>query len=128
MGTKNAPGNFDCYANAADDEPMFVLLARDPLAPDLVVLWAERRAKSNKSDVEKINEARRCADAMLRWRGALSVQVDKIAIEMGVGCGAVEFAMKACRFDEYAARRMIEVAIKTHIAVPDLVALLRSIQ
>lgn len=29
MGTKNNPGEFDCYANAAPDEPMFILLGRD---------------------------------------------------------------------------------------------------
>jgi hypothetical protein len=31
MGTKSNPGPFDCYAKAEPDEPMFVLLARDPL-------------------------------------------------------------------------------------------------
>lgn len=38
MGTKNNPGTFDCYANAAPDEPMFVLLGRDKHAPLLVRL------------------------------------------------------------------------------------------
>ena len=33
MGTKNNPGQFDCYRNAEPDEPMFVLLARDERAP-----------------------------------------------------------------------------------------------
>jgi len=28
MATKKNPGEFDCYANAGPDEPMFVLLAR----------------------------------------------------------------------------------------------------
>lgn len=49
MGTKNNPGKFDCYANADPDEPMFVLLARDPLASDLVLLWAERREAEGKT-------------------------------------------------------------------------------
>lgn len=30
MGTKSNPTQFDCYANALPDEPMFILLARDP--------------------------------------------------------------------------------------------------
>ncbi|HAW11807.1 MAG TPA: aspartate decarboxylase, partial [Chloroflexi bacterium] len=30
MGTKNNPGKFDCYDDAHPDEPMFVLLGRDP--------------------------------------------------------------------------------------------------
>lgn len=40
MGTKNNPGKFDCYAKADPDEPMFILLGRDPLAPSLVLMWA----------------------------------------------------------------------------------------
>ena len=43
MGTKNNPGEFDCYANAQPDEPMFVLLGRDKHAPALVWLWAVLR-------------------------------------------------------------------------------------
>ncbi len=55
MGTKNNPGDFDCCLNAEDDEPMFVLLARDASAPDLVREWLE---------------AMRCADAMEMWRAS----------------------------------------------------------
>lgn len=40
MGTKNSPGNFDCYSNADGDEPMFVLLGRDKFAASLVRMWA----------------------------------------------------------------------------------------
>ena len=40
MGTKNKPGDFDCYANAEDDEPLFVLLGRDRRAPNAVLKWA----------------------------------------------------------------------------------------
>jgi hypothetical protein len=43
MGTKNNPGKFDCYDDAHPDEPMFVLLGRDPAAGSLVRLWARRR-------------------------------------------------------------------------------------
>lgn len=39
MGTKNNPSEFDCYANALPDEPMFHLLARDPAAPELIRIW-----------------------------------------------------------------------------------------
>lgn len=63
MGTKNKPGDFDCYANAAPDEPMFVLLGRDPMAPFLVRVWADAREKSGE-DSRKVKEARDCADAM----------------------------------------------------------------
>lgn len=44
MGSKIAPGAFDCYANAEPDEPMFVLLARDPDAPNVVRDWAAARS------------------------------------------------------------------------------------
>lgn len=36
MSTKQNPGSYNCYADAADDEPMFVLLARDRDAPAIV--------------------------------------------------------------------------------------------
>lgn len=67
MGTKLKPGKFDCYENAAPDEPMFVLLARDPMAPVLVRLWADLRehAAGNPS---KVFEARTCAIDMEKWR------------------------------------------------------------
>jgi hypothetical protein len=68
MGTKNNPGEFDCYANAEPDEPMFVLLGRDPLAPELVRAWADARAsRIDHHTSQKVVEARACADAMERW-------------------------------------------------------------
>lgn len=70
MGTKNNPGKFDCYTNAKDDEPIFVLLARDPLAPQLVRKWAQltkMRAATMKT-VEKSLEATNCANAMEKWK------------------------------------------------------------
>jgi hypothetical protein len=74
MGTKNKPGDFDCFGNAEPDEPMFILLARDPAAPELVEAWASRRlAMINdglkpESDKAMITEARQCAEAMRAWR------------------------------------------------------------
>lgn len=67
MGTKNNPGKFDCYANAEPDEPMFVLLGRDKHAPLLVKLWAEMR-KLDGEDPSKIDEAFKCAHAMIDYR------------------------------------------------------------
>ncbi len=66
MGTKLKPGKFDCYANAAPDEPMFVLLARDPLAPILVRLWADLRDRAA-GNPSKVFEARDCATDMEQW-------------------------------------------------------------
>ena len=66
MGTKASPSKFDCYAKAEPDEPMFVLLARDPLAPILVRLWADLTV--GRSQPEKTAEARHCAEHMELWR------------------------------------------------------------
>lgn len=66
MGTKNNPGTYDCYEKAGPDEPMFVLLARDPLAAPLVRMWADLRAVMRAGD-PKVSEARRCAEAMTEW-------------------------------------------------------------
>lgn len=88
MGTKNNPGKFDCHASAEDDEPLFTLLARDPLAPYLVAAWAEMRmgnpAKVREivgnmlrietaryylePDTAKAIEALTCANMMPAWR------------------------------------------------------------
>jgi hypothetical protein len=65
VSTKNNPGKYDCYAKAAPDEPMFVLLARDPLAPTLVRLWAEQQSNGK---IEKVRESLDCARAMDVWR------------------------------------------------------------
>lgn len=76
MGSKNEPGNFDCYANALPDEPMFILLARDPSGPHLVEEWAARRraaiddGRRPESDMAMVDEARQCATNMRRWREA----------------------------------------------------------
>lgn len=69
MGTKLKPGKFDCYNNAEPDEPMFVLLGRDPLAPLLVELWADVRSVLVKAEgeTEKVAEARHCAQMMRDW-------------------------------------------------------------
>jgi len=70
MGTKNKPGAYDCYAAAHPDEPMFVLLGRDPSAAALVRLWCSLRDEVKPLDarnVEKIIEAMACASAMEAW-------------------------------------------------------------
>lgn len=67
MGTKNNPGKYDCYENADPDEPMFVLLARDPMAPILVELWASLRAQAA-GNPSKVAEARQCAENMRKWK------------------------------------------------------------
>jgi hypothetical protein len=66
LGSRNNPGKWDCHANAHPDEPMFVLLGRDPSASLLVRLWAEVRAKQGE-DPAMVQEARDCADAMEAW-------------------------------------------------------------
>lgn len=65
MGTKNNPGKWDCYDKAEPDEPMFVLLARDPQAATLVRQWAHDRFR--RRDFDKAVEAMKCADAMEEW-------------------------------------------------------------
>lgn len=96
MGTKNNPGKFDCYHKAEPDEPMFVLLGRDPQAAHLVSIWSKLRAgdteaaravfdhliegmvyghltnypRPGTTDMEKAIEAVDCALAMFNFRKA----------------------------------------------------------
>lgn len=74
MGTKNNPSRFDCYANARGDEPMFILLGRDRLAPSLVTLWMNAKMATAKQDgsltpelMEQVAEAGQCVDQMRQW-------------------------------------------------------------
>ena len=66
MGTKNNPGHYDCHEKADPDEPVFVLLASDPLAPILVRLWADLRSRIA-NNPPKVTEARKCAEEMEKW-------------------------------------------------------------
>jgi hypothetical protein len=76
MGTKENPGRYDCYTNALPDEPMFVLLARDPEFGRLVKQWADRRQQDIEcgdrplSDLDLVIEARQCAHNGIEWRRA----------------------------------------------------------
>lgn len=68
MGTKNNPSQFDCHSEADDDEPMFVLLARDKSAPMLVRLWADiRETYGSAQDTAKVDEANNVAEDMREW-------------------------------------------------------------
>lgn len=91
MATKANPGKFDCYANAAPDEPLFVLRSTDPVAPQLVRIWAALRADSHYDAAlaledaqcvtvsrkgrkdDKYIEALACADAMEKWKAERGV-------------------------------------------------------
>lgn len=74
MGTKNKPDKFNDYASAEPDEPMFILLARDPTASRVVQEWALLLAiaimegRKPKSDRAIVEEARECAKAMREFR------------------------------------------------------------
>lgn len=74
MATKLTELRDGCFHKAMDDEPMFVLLARDPQAPELVRRWATRRrldigmGRRPSSDMAQVDEAERNAAAMETWR------------------------------------------------------------
>jgi len=76
VGTKNNPGDFDCYSAAEPDEPMFVLLARDWLASVAVRGWAigykgahmDADGNLDERSNAKYFEALQCADDMDKWR------------------------------------------------------------
>ncbi len=70
MGSKNNPSAYDCYKAAAPDEPMFVLLGRDPGAGLLVRLWARIREQRGE-DPAKVAEARAVADQLDAWAKSL---------------------------------------------------------
>lgn len=85
MATKNAPGNFDCYAHAEPNEPIFILLGRDPTASFVVAFWRELRVKAglNSPSDEQIVEAMATSKALAEW--ALSKgKAEKVRDAFGV--------------------------------------------
>jgi len=80
MGTKANPGDYDGYAKAERDEPIFVLLARDASAPELVREWASQRRRRGVerafnsdtegavADIHQAADAEECALRMESWR------------------------------------------------------------
>lgn len=68
MSTKNFPGQFDCIAKADPNEPMFVLLGRDPAAPFVVQFWIKMREVLGQEQTDpQILEAGACAREMEAW-------------------------------------------------------------
>jgi hypothetical protein len=70
MATKNNPGKFDCYERAEPDEPMFILLARDPAAAHAIREWMAARMRIGKNTIgdAQMNDALNCIYEMERWR------------------------------------------------------------
>jgi len=93
MGTKTNPGRFDCLAKARDDEEMFPLLDRDPLAPYLVSIWAWVRHGNQ-------DAARRQFDEMLEKVGMRYV----FRPEIEKAGEALDISMKMFRAQEERAR------------------------
>ncbi len=81
MGTKNNPSAWDCYKAANPDEPMFVLLGRDPSAGLLVRLWARIREQRGE-DPAKIAEALVVADQLDAWAKKLGKTTVKQIYEL----------------------------------------------
>lgn len=110
MGTKNNPGQFDCYANAEPDEPMFVLLGRDKHAPTLVWLWAAlRELDGEQTDV--VSEARDCMSAMLIW------QHDRDRSAVGLGQAALAGVLELIRAANARAGQTVNDAGATSVEV-----------
>lgn len=92
LGSKANPSQYDCLPDLADDEPYFVIRAKDPLSNALVELHAyigagqagpahaklaeimemTRDKAPRASDSPKYRETFAISSAMERWRGGQS--------------------------------------------------------
>lgn len=57
-----------CLNRAEDDEPLFVIRAKDKVSASVVRSWAEWASLSGAHEPEKIQEARAIAEDMENWR------------------------------------------------------------
>ncbi len=85
MGTKLNPGKYDCWPKLADDEPFFILRAKDPVAPTLIRLWIALtyspealRELAAETRYDKLDEAEYCASSMEVWRRNQKEQPDAV--------------------------------------------------
>jgi len=75
MSTKQTPGAYDCWSKLAEDEPYFLLRAKDTTAPGVVREWVRRRRNEaviaggtiTPAYEKKLREASAAADAMDAW-------------------------------------------------------------
>lgn len=58
--------NSVCLSRAADDEPIFVLRAKDPTAPEIVAAWVERN--TGVQPKEKLDGAIDLSVEMIAWK------------------------------------------------------------
>lgn len=59
-----------CLNKAADDEPVFVLRAKDVLAPTVVACWAALAMREGVHEQARIEEAMDLSKAMREWRAS----------------------------------------------------------
>lgn len=68
---KSSPGVYDCHSKANEDEPMFVLLGRDPTAAIIVRIWTKLRCRIMKNitteELDQLQDAIECADEMEKY-------------------------------------------------------------
>ena len=57
-----------CLNNAADDEPLFVLRANDPLAPVVVSYWSKLAYETGLHEIGKAAKAASVPGEMREWR------------------------------------------------------------
>jgi hypothetical protein len=67
LATKDQPGPFDDYAALQNDEPYYLLMARDVDAPEFVRAHAARRRDAGDTS-PRVEEAFKAADAMEAWQ------------------------------------------------------------
>ena len=104
MGTKLTELRDGCFHRAMDDEPMFVLLGRDPSAPDIVEAWARtreseiERQRRPRADMAQVIEARETAQRMRDWRTANdgAWRVDRLDLD---GVTTQDQAMRLAKHD-----------------------------
>ena len=109
MGTKNNPDGFDCYQAAHPDEPVFTLIASDPIASDLVELWAALR-QHTEGPSGRVDEARATAYAMRRFARLGPEVIEREKVHEAIARGMVKsFDRPRERFDLAVGDRRVRI-------------------
>lgn len=111
MASRRLPGKFDCYAKADADEPIFVLLGRDPLAAPLIQLWIEARARLS-NDLDADEEQLCAAEVTSRMMHAWAISLGKSVSTARAAINVIRDAWTD--YDRYFVKARVYGAVACH--------------
>jgi len=136
INTLETPGEFDALSTLRPDEPYFLLIGRDRLAPGLVLQWADARRKLALAEgrAELEHDLRKCTEAeMIAWgmqeykKGAAALPVVETEPKPGYGGAVIDAETHARDMESRTRTRAVSVINNAIAELVDLIEPLAAI-